>query len=242
MLPDTNAEDSRHMTPAGTDDIAKPSRRLLCGAVAGPLFVTVFVVEGARRPDYKPLRHPVSSLALGSRGWVQVTNFAAAGTLYLAGAAGLLRARDPVLGPRLGPALLGGVGLGLLGSAAFTTDPISGYPPGTPDAPTEQTTNMTMHGLAALPIFLGIPAAALIYARRFRRSGNPAWGLYSAATGVSMLATMGLAGAGLNQAPRLVNFAGLFQRVAIAIGFGWLTALSARALRLPPRAGKRSPT
>ena len=157
MLPDTNPEDSRHMTPAGTDDIAKPSRRLLCSAVAGPLFVTVFVVEAARRPDYNPRRHPVSSLALGSRGWVQVTNFAAAGMLYLAGAAGLLHARDPVLGTRLGPALLGGVGLGLLGSAAFTTDPVSGYPPGTPDAPTQQTTNMTIHGLAALPIFLGIP-------------------------------------------------------------------------------------
>jgi hypothetical protein len=40
---------------------------LCCSAIAGPLFVTVFVIEGARRPDYKPLRHPVSSLALGSR-------------------------------------------------------------------------------------------------------------------------------------------------------------------------------
>ena len=51
-------------------------RLLCCSAIAGPLFVTVFVVEGAQRPDYKPLRHPVSSLALGSRGSVQVANFA----------------------------------------------------------------------------------------------------------------------------------------------------------------------
>ena len=221
------------MTRAGTTDPRNPATiRLLCSsAVAGPLFVSVFVLEGARRLDYKPLRHPVSSLALGSRGWVQVTNFAVAGTLYLAGAAGLIRTVDPLLGTRLGPALFGGVGLGLLGSAAFSTDPVSGYPPGTPDTPIEQTTNMTMHGIAALPIFLGIPAAAFAYAWRFQRSGDSIWALYSAATGVSMLASMGLAGAGFNQAPRLVNFAGLLQRAAIVSGFGWLTALSVRALR-----------
>jgi hypothetical protein len=45
-----------------------------------------------------------------------------------------------------------------------------------------------------------------------------------------MLATMALAGAGFNQSPRLVNHAGLFQRASIVSGFGWLTALSARAL------------
>lgn len=170
---------------------------LRCGAAAGPLFVTVFVAEGARRPDYRPLRHPVSSLALGSRGWVQMTNFAMAGTLYLAGAAGLVRTRDRLLGTRFGPALFGAVGLGLLGSAAFPTDPVSDYPPGTPDAPTEQTTNMTMHGIAALPIFLGIPAAALACARPCRRSGDPTWALYSAVTGMSMLAHRGARGCGV---------------------------------------------
>lgn len=76
------------MTSAVIVEPLKPASHglLCCSAAAGPLFVTVFVLEGARRPDYKPLRHPVSSLALGSRGWVQVTNFAVAGTLYLAGA------------------------------------------------------------------------------------------------------------------------------------------------------------
>jgi len=182
------------MTPAVTADPPNSATHAMhcCSAIAGPLFVTVFVIEGAHRTDYKPLRHPVSSLALGPRGWVQVANFAVAGTLYLAGAAGLSRTRDPLLGTRLGPTLFGGVAFGLLGSAAFRTDPVSGYPPGTPDTPTEQTTNMTLHGIAALPIFIGIPVPAFAYARRFHRSGNPTWALYSAATGVSMLATMGL--------------------------------------------------
>jgi hypothetical protein len=105
------------------------SRGLLrCGAAAGPLFIGVFTIEGARRPDYRPLRHPVSSLSLGGRGWVQAANFAATGMLYLAGAAGLARSADP-RGNRLGAAVLGATGVGLLGSAAFRMDPVGGYPP-----------------------------------------------------------------------------------------------------------------
>jgi Protein of unknown function (DUF998) len=83
------------------------TRRLLrCGAAAGPVFVAVFLLEGAVREGYRPLRHPVSSLALGPRGWIQAGNFAMAGTLFLAGAAGLARAGDPAAG-RAAPALIG---------------------------------------------------------------------------------------------------------------------------------------
>ncbi len=231
------------MTSAVIVEPSKPTSRglICCSAAAGPLFITVLVLEGARRPDYKPLRHPVSSLALGSRGWVQVTNFAVVGGLYLAGATGLLRARDPLLGTRLGPALFVGVGLGLLGSAAFCTDPVSGYPPGTPDAPGDPTATGAMHGIAALPIFLGIPAAALACAWRFHRAGRRGWGLYSAATGVSTLIGWALFSAGFSQAsPWLTDCAGLLQRATIATGFGWLTALSAQALRRSPRPSDRA--
>jgi hypothetical protein len=229
------------MTPTVIADPPKPAIHLLCcSAAAGPLFVTVFVLEGGRRPDYKPLRHPVSSLALESRGWVQVTNFAVAGTFYLAGATGLRRARDPLLGTRLGPALFAGVGLGLLGSAAFRTDPVSGYPPGTPDAPSDPTTTGAMHNIAALPIFLGIPAAALVCAWRFHQAGRRGWGVHSAATALSKLTGTALFGAGFSQAsPRLTDCAGLLQRATIATGFGWLTALSAQAVRRSLRPSDR---
>ena len=59
---------------------------LSCGLAAGPLFVTAFLIQGATREGYRPSRHPVSSLALGPRGWVQAANFAVTGTLVLAGA------------------------------------------------------------------------------------------------------------------------------------------------------------
>ncbi|MDQ2790210.1 MAG: DUF998 domain-containing protein, partial [Actinomycetota bacterium] len=73
--------------------------------------------------------------------------------------------------------------------------------------------------------------ASAIYSWRFARSGQPGWAAYSASTAVSMLATLGMSAAGFNQAPRFVDTAGRWQRLCIATGFTWLTALNGRALR-----------
>ena len=130
---------------------------LYCGLAAGPVFVTTFLAEGATRDGYRPSRHPVSSLALGRRGRVQAANFAVTGTLVLAGAAGLGRAADPALSSRVGRALIGAAGAGLIGAAVFTTDPVSGYPPGTPDALTQPSRTGVMHNLGSSP---GVPRPA----------------------------------------------------------------------------------
>jgi hypothetical protein len=214
---------------AGSGSAALTRGLVRAGLAAGPLFVTVFLAEGARRADYRPSRHPVSSLSLGPRGWIQAANFSAAGTLCVAGAAGLSRSRDAIIGTRLVPALVGAAGLGLLASAVFPTDPVGGYPPGTPDVPSVPSAAMTRHGIAAIPIFFGLPAAALACAWRFRRAGHPLWAFYSAATAASTVVNLALAGAGFNQAPPLANRAGLFQRASIITAFGWITAVSARA-------------
>src|ERR1700727_119699 len=79
---------------AGTPD--RWTRRLLrCGLAAGPVFTATFLLEGATRDGYRPLRHPVSSLALGPRGWVQTAHFTVTGTLFLARAARLSRGPRP---------------------------------------------------------------------------------------------------------------------------------------------------
>lgn len=55
---------------------APTTRALLaCGAVAGPLFTVAWLLEGATRADYDPLRHPVSSLAFSELGWTQRATF-----------------------------------------------------------------------------------------------------------------------------------------------------------------------
>jgi Protein of unknown function (DUF998) len=218
----------------GSDSVTRWLLR--CGLAAGPVFVAAFLVDGATRPGYRPLRHPVSSLSLGEHGWTQVTNFAVTGVLYGAGAVGLARAaRTAPPGSAAGPGLaeLAATGLtaaGLLGAGAFACDPVSGYPPGTPDAPGPPSPACQAHFAASGLVFLGIPATALAAAVRARRRGATGWAGYSAGTATAMLATMAAAGAGFQQSPRLVGVAGLVQRVCIVTGFGWLTALAGRAL------------
>jgi hypothetical protein len=204
---------------------------LRCGLAAGPAFVTVFVIEGGVRDGYRPLRHPVSSLALGPHGWTQTGNFALAGTLFLAAAAGLSRTGDPAASRLPVPALIGAAGTGLIGAAIFPTDPVSGYPPGTPGALPAPGRTGTAHNLAAIPVFFGLPAAALSCGSRSWRTGQRTFALYSTGTAITMVTTATLAGAGFGQSPRLVKLGGLFQRVSIITGFGWLTVLSARELR-----------
>jgi hypothetical protein len=82
-----------------------------------------------------------------------------------------------------------------------------------------------------VPVFFGLPAAALACSWRSWRAGQRGFGVYSAGTAITMLATMALAGAGFGQSPRLVNLGGLFQRASIVTGFAWVTALSERALQ-----------
>lgn len=222
-------------TASSPDKPGALTRSLLrCGLAAGPLFVAAFLLEGAAREGYSPLRHPVSSLALGSRGWVQTANFTVAGTLLLAGAAGLPRAADRGVTSRATPPLIGAAGAALLGSAAFVTDPVSGYPPGTPGALGRPSRTGTLHNLSAIPVFVGLPAAALAQGWRSWRTGQRTFGLCSAGTAITMLAGIVLAGAGFGQSPRLVNLAGLFQRASIITGFAWITAVFARTLRRTP--------
>ena len=125
-------------------------------------------------------------------------------------------------------ALIGAAGAGLIGSAVFTTDPVSGYPPGTPDVLTRPSRTSIAHNLAAVPVFAGLPAAALASGWRSWRVGQHRFGLYGVGTAVTMLTTMALAGAGFGQSPWLINLGGLFQRASIITGFAWLTALSAQ--------------
>ena len=186
------------------------TRALLRGGVAaGPAFLTTALIAGAVRRDYRPLRHPVSTLALGPGGRLQVTNFVVTGGLYLGFAVGLARSSGPRRSPKAVPILVGSAGVGLIGAGVFVTDPVSGYPPGTPDQGMEPTVVGWLHQVFSLPVLVGLPAAAAIEAAHAWRRGNRVWALYSAKSAAVSLITFGLASAGFGQQPRLVDRAGL---------------------------------
>jgi hypothetical protein len=202
-----------------------PSTRALpiCGAVAGPLFVTTFLVEGALKPDYNPMRHPVSSLALGPYGWTQAANFIAAGLLTLAFAAGLLLL--PGVRQTIGAVLVGIWAIGLIGAGIFVTDPVSGYPPGTPPTPVEPTTAGVLHDLFSVPAFFGLGLACFVLVA----GGGWRWRVYSIVTGVAFLATFFVSGVAFSQ-EAFVDVGGLWQRISVTIGWAWITTLAVRQL------------
>ena len=216
-------------------------REIACGVVAGPLFVSSFTVLGARRAGYDWRRHAVSSLAAGQGGWSQRANFAVTGALYCIAAHGLARSPRRAGAPRVVPALIFGVGAGLVGSGLFVTDPVAGFPPSSRDQngvgralPVAPTRSGKLHNLCAIPIFAGIPVAALISATSAARSGEYRWASYSAGAAVSMMGAFALFGAAFGGNPRLAGRGGVFQRISVTAGFGWLSALSLRGLSAVP--------
>lgn len=207
---------------------------LLCGVIAPPLFIVVFLIEGATRPGYSAWRNFVSSLSLSASGWVQIANFLVCGLLLLAFALGLRRVLRHGPGALWGPLLLGIVGLGLITAGIFVTGPSLGYPPDVHGIP-PKTLHATIHGLAGLVVFSSVAAACFVMARRF--AGDPTWKgwtLYSVVSGLVVVVffVASTATSVLDENGVLPNGpTGLLQRIAIFAGWGWITLLAARLRR-----------
>jgi hypothetical protein len=212
---------------------------LSCGALGPLLFIVMFLIEGATRMNYSPLRQPISSLSIGDLGWTQRTNFIITGLLLLAFALGLRRALQLSRGTVWGPVLIGCVGIGLIGAGIFIADPFNGYPPGTPLVPTARSIHGVLHDFFGIPVFVGLPSACFVFGRHFARLGERGWAVYSVLTGFAILVAFVLTSLGLNQIPGLADFAGGFQRLFLIIGFTWITLLAVHTLRAPVRDFKK---
>ena len=207
---------------------------LSCGTLGPLLFTVVFLVEGATRADYNPLRYPVSSLAIGARGWIQTTNFLVAGVLLFAFALGVRRALQSSRGGAWGPVLIGLAGIGLFGAGIFTSDPVYGYPPGAPLVLAQYSVHGHLHDVFSLLLFVGVPSACFVLGRRFALLGERGWAVYSILTGLGMLVTFVLAGMGFTHKPSLVTFAGVLQRLSITSGLTWIALLALRLMSKKP--------
>ncbi|HEY8474463.1 MAG TPA: DUF998 domain-containing protein [Natronosporangium sp.] len=203
------------------------------GAVGVPLFVAVFVVDGASRPGYDPAYHPVSALGLGDRGWLQIANFIVVGLLVIGFALGLRRVLRPGRASWWVPLLVAAHGVALVLSGGFVMDPMRGYPPGTPAGdPAEFSWHHQLHDAVGVVAFLAPPLACLGLAWRFvARPTRAGWLAYCLATSLAGLVLFFWFGAAweADQAS-----AGLVQRLAIALGWSWLPAVAIRSLRAKP--------
>ncbi|MFE3097375.1 DUF998 domain-containing protein [Streptomyces sp. NPDC059248] len=146
---------------------------LACVAVAGPLWVGVSIAQVLTREGFEPTRHPLSQLATGSLGWLQITNFVIAGILATAGAAGLRRVMQGTAGGVAVPRLVRVIGIGMVAAGLLTMDPADGFPVGTPEGiPETMSWHAYGHMLAGSVTFISMIAAGYLLGRHFSRLGN----------------------------------------------------------------------
>lgn len=196
---------------------------LMCGAVAGPLYIILALLQGFIRDGFSPIRHSVSLLSIGDLGWIQITNFLVSGLLVIAGAAGLRRSMDSGPGRRWGPVLIGLYGVGLIGAGIFVADPMNGFPPGTP----ENASTVSWHGLLHFIVgglgFLALIAACFVFARRFKVLKRRGWAAYSVLTGIIFFAAFAGITSGSTQASVIVGF-----WIGVMLAWTWLSAVMLR--------------
>lgn len=159
---------------------------LLCGAIAGPLFLLLLLIQDYTRPGFDQRQDMLSLLSLGDWGWVQVTNFVLTGGLYLLYAVGLWRRLHPGRAGTWGPIMIGIYGLGLITAGSFLTDPAGGFPPGVP-ATTGPSWHGAIHALSALFAFVSLAVALLVFVRFFFGRKEFEWAAYCLASAVLLL-------------------------------------------------------
>ncbi|GAA3105841.1 DUF998 domain-containing protein [Nonomuraea salmonea] len=200
---------------------------LMCGTLAGPLYIVVVLLQMLTRDGFDISRYPASMLSNGDQGWIQIANFAVSGLLFVAGAVGLHRAHDPASrGGIWGPRLVGVFGAGMVAAAFFSADPADGFPPGTPlGTPTSMSTQGMVHLLVSGVAFLALVAACFAFGRHFAATQRRGRAALSRAIGVLFLAAW--ISIFVMQGSRMANVA---FALAIALIMTWTSLLAAYRL------------
>ncbi len=201
---------------------------LVCGAVAGPLYIVLGVLQMLIRPSYDPTRHDLSLMSNGDLVWIQITNFVLSGFLVIAGALGMRRVLAGSRDGTWGPLLVGVYGLGLIGAGIFVADPALGFPPGTPADAREISAHGLMHFVTGGIGFLALIAACFVFARRFRALKERRWAVYSIITGIVFCAAFFGIATGSQLGGNILVVVTLAFTVAVVNTWAWLSAIFLR--------------
>jgi len=214
-----------HSRPIATSNRRSSTPALLwAGAVAGPLYVGFSLAQALTRPGFELTRHPWSVLANGDLGWIQMTNLIVTGVLVVVFAVGLRRVLTEGRASRWVPGLIAVYGVGLVAAGIFRSDPVAGFPVGTPAGTTISGHGM-VHLVAGAVGFLCLTAACLLLARWFAPTSR-AWAIWTAGAGTVFLgAFVGIA-SGAGSQTTIVIFV-----VAVVIIWTWFTSFALHLLR-----------
>jgi hypothetical protein len=206
-----------------------PTRALLaCGAVGGPLYVTVTMAQALTRDGFDLRQHRFTLLTTGDLGWIHQSNMVLVGVLTVLLAVGVRQMMGTGRGAVWGPRLLGLFGLAYIFGGLLTADPVAGFPPGTTAEMVPKTWHGVVQNASRGVSSLLLIATSLVIARWFAADGRrgSAW-FYGAAIPVVFVALMAV-GFALGINPAAPAF--------LATPWIWVTAL---AVPLYRRAAKR---
>jgi hypothetical protein len=196
---------------------------LIAGAAAGPVFAALATAQVLLRDGFDLRRHPLSQLATGGPGFVQIANFIVAGIAVLFLAVGAHRTVTDGVGRRWLAPLIAVFGLGLIASGVFVMDRENGFPIGTPDGP---AATMSWHGIAhliaATVAYTGLAAACIVLTVRMARRRAVFAAALNAGAALIFLAP--------------VNPAWMSVQIAVngLVAFTWTTAVAVWLLRSEP--------
>lgn len=191
-------------------------RLLLFAALAGPAFYLSSLLQALMRPGFDIRLHPLSQLAIGELGWIQVLTFVVAGLGGLALAAGYRQIRTTGSGRRWVPLLVGGFGLGFVIAGLFPMDPQNGFPIGAPSGAVPLSWHAVVHVSAAAISFLCLAVACIVLVVRSAREHRIA-----ACIGHGLVALVMLLPTSPTESSIQIALAGL-------VAFTWVTIMAIR--------------
>jgi hypothetical membrane protein len=206
-------------------------RKLALAGIVAPIWFTALVVlQGFLQPDYSHVRLPISALAAWPTGWIQNVNFYVTGALTMIFALVLHRGVRPTRRGAIGCALSAMGGLGIVLAGIFPWKMVNGVPTETPP-----------HVVGAIMAFAAGGLGFVVISRRLRV--DPQWrdlATYTMWTGVAVLLLFITVGFfAVEDGAPLHSWAGLLQRVLVAVWFACTIVLAVRLRGIPiqPRRG-----
>jgi len=211
---------------------AKARRLVHAGSLAAPLLVITWFLQALTRDGYDASRHPMSLLALGEGGLIQIASFVVTGllVLLLGHAFGLLYTTG--IGHTWVARLVKLTGIGLVGAGVFTAVPGAGFPAGAPAGMPDYSVHGILHEVSFGVVMLAWSATLVILYRRFRHESRLALQLATLAAFLTVLA--------LSTFPHADRFP---VRTVLASGLqlGFLAAIARTQLARSNRAPRRTP-
>lgn len=203
---------------------------LLCGVIAGPLYVIVGIVQILIRPGFDITKHALSLMSNGDLGWLQVANFFVTGVLVVLFAIGIRRSFKGSKGGTFGPLFLAIFGLGMIGAGIFSADPGLGFPPGTPETAHDISMSGLMHFIFGGIGFYAFIASCFVFASRFKAEGSDGWFRFSVVTGMLFFGAFGAIASGSGSASTRAFVTVAFY-LAVLLMWSWMTAVAWKLAR-----------